>query len=112
MSKDKNLIVIFFLAFSFLFASGSIYFSSQKEVFIQKLKPTVLGVTTSEPVSISSSSSVLIQSSSSSSTNSQVKSSSSSKSAVISQSKSSPSIIENTPINRGVWEDQQNAYLN
>ncbi|MEI6729071.1 MAG: hypothetical protein WCK98_05505 [bacterium] len=113
MSKEKNLIVVVFLAFSFLVASTSIYFNQPKQALTSKINPTVLGVLSQNTASSSSINSSL---DSLSSNSSQLTSDPSVFSKPISQtpnqSQSSSIRNEDSPINRGSWDEQQGAYAN
>lgn len=113
MSKEKNLIVVVFLAFSFLVASASIYFNQPKQAITSKINPTVLGVVSQNATSASSTSSSL-SSLSSNSTGQNSDSSSLPTSSVKTSNPSQSSSVRNedSPINRGTWSEQQGAYVN
>jgi len=113
MSKEKNLIVVVFLAFSFLVASASIYFNQPKQAITSKINPIVLGIVSQSTASASSTSSLF----SSLSSNSARQNSDSSSLPTSSLQTSNPSQQssqrnEDSPINRGSWDQQQGAYTN
>ena len=118
MSKNKNLLILIFLAFSLAVFSASVYLNWENNSKQKKSIPDILGVVETSQNDFSQSQTLSASSLSTSSQQSSDQNSSASK-ASLSASQRSPSQTssassssqESTP-SRGLWENQQDAYAN